>query len=380
METAQERVGELRSGGAPLRGRILVVDDEPVVCDAVGEILRNAGFACDTAYSETDALQRVATRSYDCLVSDIRMPGIGGIELVKRARGLDADLEVVLMTGLVDTTTARAAIKSDASDYLVKPFDNEELMHSVSMTLEHRRLVLENREYQHHLEEKVAIQAETIRQQFLGAIQSLAKAEEARDEYTRGHSERVGNLALLVARAMGLTQDECHLVKLAGLLHDVGKIGVPDMILLKSDPLTAQELRIMQTHPVIGRDIIAQIDPPRILVDGILHHHERWDATGYPEGRAKDKIAMVARILAIADAYDAMTSARPYRVAYSHEEALRKIKDGCGTQFDPKLAEVALDTLQTANVSAEAVPQVNHSEPSCAGVSSICPAVPEREA
>jgi len=378
MDLARERVEQLKKGGAPLHGRILVVDDEPVVCDMVAEILRSTGLICDAAYSEQEALQRLAAGRYDCLISDIRMPGIGGIELVKSARDLNPDLEVVLMTGLVDTTTARAALKSDASDYLVKPFDNEELMHSVSMTLEHRRLVLENREYQHHLEEKVTIQAETIRQQFLGAIQSLAKAEEARDEYTRGHSERVGNLGLHVARATGLTPDDCHLVRLAGLLHDVGKIGVPDMILLKSDALTPQELRVMQTHPVIGRDIIAQIDPPRILVEGILHHHERWDAKGYPDGRAKDKIAVVARILAIADAYDAMTSARPYRVAYTREEALRKIREGSGTQFDPEIATVALDTLRTSDGSLGGIPQGTYSVPGYATGSAFGPVAARR--
>lgn len=335
-------------------GSVLVVDDESIVCDTVGAILSNAGFVCDMTYSEKEALDRLAVKSYDCLISDIRMPGIGGIELVKRARAVDGDLEIILMTGLVDTATAKAALKTDARDYLVKPFDVDELVHCASSAIEHRRLVLENREYQQHLEGKVEQQAETIRRQFISAIQSLAKAEEARDEYTRGHSDRVSDLAQIVARSIGLTPEECDLVKLAGLLHDIGKIGVPDTILLKPEPLTRAEWLIMQTHPVIGRDIIAQIDPPQILVDGILQHHERWDGKGYPEGRARTRISLVGRILAVADAWDAMTSARPYRSAFSRDVALQKLKDACGSQLDSEIVDLALAALQHPDSSDEA--------------------------
>ncbi|MCX8037079.1 MAG: response regulator [Candidatus Sumerlaeia bacterium] len=326
--------------------RILVVDDESVVCVMVSGILVNAGFTCDIALSENEALQHLASGCYTCLISDIRMPGIGGVELIKRARAMDRDLEIILMTGLVDAATARAALKTDARDCLVKPFEAEELVHTVVNALEHRRLVLENRYYQQHLEEKVAQQAEMIRSQFLAAIRSLAKAEEARDEYTRGHSDRVSDLALMIARTMGIPYQERSMIQLAGLLHDVGKIGVPDQILLKPGALTAPEWQIMKMHPVIGRDIIAQIDPPPLLIEGILQHHERWDGKGYPEGRSKTGIAQIGRILAVADCFDAMTSARPYRPAFSTEEALDRIRQARETQLDPEATDAFLYAIE----------------------------------
>jgi len=342
---------ETHNGDHP-PGRVLVVDDESVVGDTVRGILSEAGFACDVAYSENEALNRLAKQSYDCMVSDIRMPGIGGIELAKRARLLDGDLEVVLMTGMTDAATARAALKSNACDYLVKPFDLDELVHSVGMTLEHRRLVLENREYQQHLEEKVTEQAEKIRHQFFGAIRSLAKAIEARDEYTRGHSERVGDLSRDMARVLGLSPEESDLVRLAGLLHDIGKIGVSDGILRKKGPLDNPERLAMQIHPTVGRDIITLISPPMILSDGVLHHHERWDGHGYPDGQAGTAIPLVGRILAVADAWDAMTSARPYRDAFSHEEGLLKLTESRGAQHDPEIVDVAMAILE-AKAEAE---------------------------
>jgi len=344
--TATEEVG-------PSRARVLVVDDESVICAAVSEILTNAGFVCDVASTGADALARLENVNYDCLVSDVRMPGMDGIELAKKARRLDSDLEIILMTALVDTATAKAALKTDARDYLVKPFDVDELLHAVGVAIEHRRLVLENREYQEHLEQKVGQQAETIRRQFLSAIQSLAKAEEARDEYTRGHSERVADLAWHIACALGLSPHDCDLVKLAGLLHDIGKIGMPDTILLKKDKLTKEEWQIMQSHSVIGRDIIVQIEPPQTLVEGILHHHERWDGRGYPVGLSETAISLVGRILAVADAYDAMTSVRPYREAFTHEEAIRRLKEARGNQLDAKIVDLAVEIIVKQSADPE---------------------------
>ncbi len=328
--------------GRAIPDRILVVDDESIVCTTISDILAGAGFTCDSVGTEDEALQHLASGRYTCLISDIRMPGIGGLELIKQARAMNHDLEIIVMTGLVDAAIARAALKTDARDCLVKPFDPEELIRTVANALEHRRLVLENRYYQQHLEEKIAQQADMIRSQFLAAIRSLAKAEEARDEYTRGHSERVSDLALLIARTLGVPYEDRGLVQLAGLLHDVGKIGVPDEILLKPGALTAPEWQIMKMHPVIGRDIIAQIDPPRILIEGILQHHERWDGKGYPEGRSKTRIAQIGRILAVADCFDAMTSVRPYRPAFSTEQALDRIRQARETQLDPEATDAFL--------------------------------------
>jgi len=327
-------------------GRILVLDDEPIVCDMVAEVLSNGGFSCEKAHTASEALDRLSSESFDCLVSDIRMPGMDGIELLKKARAIDPDLEVILMTGLVDANSAIAALKAGASDYIVKPFSVEEILHCVKRAVEHRRLVLETRDYQMHLEEKVAKQAETIRLQFLSGIRSLAKAVEARDPYTRGHSDRVADLAVKIATEMDLDSELRDLVLLAGLLHDIGKIGVPDAILQKKGPLDIHEWDVMKAHPVIGHEIVSQMEPPSPLLEGILHHHERWDGGGYPHGKVDDEIPIVARILAPADAFDAMVSARPYRGAFSPEEAMERLARGGGAQFDPEIVAVALKVLQ----------------------------------
>jgi response regulator RpfG family c-di-GMP phosphodiesterase len=347
------------------RGRILVVDDESIVCDTVGDILSADGYVCDRAYLGTKALEYLATNSYDCLISDIRMPTMGGVELAKRARVLDSDLAIVLMTGLVDTETARVALRSEVNDYLVKPFDIDDLRHCVNSVIEHRSLVLENREYQQKLEEKVTLQAATIRRQFLSAIQSLAKAVEARDPYTRGHSDRVSDFASLVAAHLGLSSDERDLVQQAGLLHDIGKIGIPDSILQKNGPLSRAEWGIMQMHPLVGRNIIAQIEPPPMLLEGALSHHERWDGKGYPRGLARTEIPLIGRILAAADAFDAMTSARPYRPAFSTEEALVRLREGRGSHLDAEIVDVAIPLFERRR--ARRVPETAQAEFSLGG-------------
>jgi len=349
MEVPQPSAKSPASAPQP-RGRILIVDDESLVCNTVSGILSNAGFVCETTGTGTDALSRLASESYDCLISDVRMPGMDGFELLTKARAFSSDLEVILLTGMNTLDTAIAALKTGVSDYLAKPFDVEEILHCVNRAIEHRRLVLENREYQQHLEEKVQQQARVIRSQFVSAIQSLAKAVEARDPYTRGHSERVGNISCIVAQSLGLPPEESDVVRQAGLLHDIGKIGVPDGILQKRGPLVKTEWSIMQTHPTVGRDIVTLINPPATLADGVLYHHERWDGKGYPEGRTGTDIPLVGRILAVVDAFDAMTSARPYRDAYSREEALSKLGKARGSQLDPDIAGVMTeDTVQAAD-------------------------------
>lgn len=336
-------------------GRILVVDDERLICSAVSDILSNGGFLCQTASSAAEALQHLAASPFDCLVTDICMPGGDGIELMKQARAIDPDLEVILLTAVADFDPAVEALRAGASNYIVKPFQPENILHCVRRASEHRRLVIENRRYRTHLEETVAEQSERIQQQFLSATQSLAEAVDARDPCTHGHSERVAHLAWRVACRLVSSFEQCSLIHLAGLLHDIGKIGVPDAILRKAGPLDADEWRTMKAHPVVGGDIVGKITPPKMLIDGIVCHHEHWDGRGYPHGWAGEAIPLVGRILAVADAYDAMASDRPYRAAHSPETAMHKLYEARNKQFDAEIVDVALQALEDERVERKAL-------------------------
>jgi putative two-component system response regulator len=230
-------------------------------------------------------------------------------------------------------------MKMGACDYIIKPVSLSELPVRVRRALDRRRLILENKEYQLHLEDKVKEQTEKIHNAFLNSITSLAFALEARDKYTSGHSQRVSKIAMLVCRRLGLTREYTERVTLAGLVHDIGKIGIKESILMKKDRLSDDEYTHIKAHSVIGEHILRPaIDDEEIL--GIVrHHHERYNGTGYPDGLAGKNIPLGARILAVADIYDAMTSDRPYRQALQPRVAIAELKEQSGVAFDPRVVD-----------------------------------------
>jgi HD-GYP domain-containing protein (c-di-GMP phosphodiesterase class II) len=251
-------------------------------------------------------------------------------------------------------------MKLGAYDYVIKPVDLNILMLSVNRALEKRRLVLENKSYQLHLEEKVQQQTEKIRESFFNSIMSLAIALEAKDEYTKGHSERVTFSAVAVARGMGLADDVVDKIRLASLVHDIGKIGVEEAILRKPGKLTDEEYRHVMGHCEIGERILRPVVEDEEILEMVRHHHERYDGTGYPDGLAASpnadetvsselsgnpvmkRFSLGSRLLAVIDAYDAMTSDRPYRKALEKELARAELEKGKGRQFDPKIVDVFL--------------------------------------
>ena len=327
-------------GTSGARPRILVVDDEPAVRRVLRAVLSLKGaYEVDEAGDGAEALRVFAERGADVVITDMMMPGIGGIEVLRGVKLLDDTAGVVVLTGASRMDDAIEALRLQANDYLLKPFSVEQVLISVARALEHRRLVRENRWYQQYLEQRVHEQAAQIDQLFLDGLLTIANAVEARDRYTRGHVERVTIYAVATGAQMGLAEDELRTLAVSGLLHDVGKIGIPDHLLTKPGALTADEYDVMKQHPLIGAAILDRSASLRGAVPGILHHHERWDGSGYPQGLAGDAISVAGRIVAVVDTYDAIVTSRPYRARRPEAAALDELRRCRGGQFDPRAVD-----------------------------------------
>src|SRR6476646_10398763 len=310
----------------------LIVDDEPRLRQVLVHLMRNDGFTCLEAGNGEEALEHLQQTPISLVMSDLRMPKMDGLELLRRVRGRWPDTAVVMITAVADVEVAVSCLAIGAMDYLTKPFHLEEVRARVAQALEKRRLVVENRGYQETLEEKVAVQARRLEELFLASIQSLAEALEVKDPYTRGHSVRVSHYSVMIARELGLEGELLRQVELGGHVHDIGKIGVREDVLNKPGKLTDAEYEHIMTHPVVGWRILAPLlgDTP-VALNIVRSHHERVDGTGVPDGMRGDGIPLEARIVAIADSLDAMTSGRPYRGAeMSFEKALRELEENCG--------------------------------------------------
>jgi response regulator RpfG family c-di-GMP phosphodiesterase len=268
-----------------------------------------------------------------------------------------------MITAVADVEVAVSCLAIGAMDYLTKPFHLEEVRARVAQAIEKRRLILENRDYQERLEDKVALQARRLEELFLASVQSLAEALEVKDPYTRGHSIRVSHYSSVIARGLALDSEMVRQIELGGHVHDIGKIGVREAVLNKPGQLTSEEYAHIMTHPMLGWRILAPLlgDTP-IALNIVRSHHERWDGRGIPDGLAGEKIPLEARIAAAADALDAMTSGRPYRGnQLSFAEAVEEIQRNANTQFDPRVVEAVGDTA--ANGSLSLIPHSSSPSP-----------------
>lgn len=324
------------------RRSILIVDDEGTIRRLLARALSVKGYQCREAANVEQAVELLSANNIDLVILDIMMPGKSGIEFLPELKAGYPDTAVIMATATADINTAIQCMKQGAFDYIVKPFNLDEVYISVDRTLVMKRLELENRAYQQQLEERVEEQAGKIRASFLNSIRALAFALEASDDYTSGHSQRVSNIASSIARKLGLPGEYIDRIVLAGLVHDIGKIGIRDSILNKPGKLTADEWEDVQKHPEIGERILSPIAGDEELLKFIRHHHDRFDGTGYPDALKGFQIPMGARILAVADAYEAMTSERPYRKPLTTEQARAEIERGKGTQFDPSVVDAFL--------------------------------------
>lgn len=321
---------------------ILIVDDEKIIRLVLREKLRSQGHVCLEAGEGMEAMKALRENPIDLVILDIKMPGKSGIELLPEIKSAYPDIAVIMVTAVGDIDTAILAMKLGAYDFLTKPFNLEEVVLSVNRAMEKRRLELENRDYQQHLEQMVQKQAEKIRSSFLNAITALAYAMEAKDKYTSGHSYRVAEMSLAIAKELGMDRSRIEKVRFAGVIHDIGKIGVKESILNKPAPLSATEFDIVKSHPQTGAHILAPVVEDEEILKVVKHHHERYDGRGYPDGLPGEDIPLGARIVAVADAYDAMTSDRPYRAPLPIERTLEEIRQAAGSQFDPRVVEAFL--------------------------------------
>jgi response regulator RpfG family c-di-GMP phosphodiesterase len=322
---------------SPALPHCLVVDDEPRLRQVLVHLMRNDGFACLEAGNGEEALVHLQRHPITLVMSDLRMPKMDGLELLRQTRARFPDVAVVMITAIADVEVAVSCLAIGAMDYLTKPFHLEEVRARVAQAMEKRRLVIENRGYQESLREKVAVQARRLEELFLASIQSLAEALEVKDPYTRGHSIRVSNYSVVIARELGLDGEMLRQVELGGHVHDIGKIGVREEVLNKPGKLTEREYEHIMTHPVVGWRILAPLlaETPAAL-NIVRSHHERFDGRGVPDRLAGSAIPLEARIAACADAFDAMTSDRPYRPdGLRVEDAIAEIVRCSGTQFDP---------------------------------------------
>jgi putative two-component system response regulator len=321
--------------------KCLIVDDEPSVRRSLVRMLQAQGFTCFEAGTGREglvALDRLG--EIPLVISDMRMPELDGIGFLEAVRRSHPDTSVIMLSGMSETTTAVDCLHMGAADFLLKPISMSELQARVARALEKRALVLQNRYYQAHLERQVREQGQRIQELFLQGVQMLARALEAKDAYTRGHSIRVSQYAVATAARLGFGGAQIDGIRLGGELHDIGKIGTREAVLHKAGSLTADEFRQITEHPILGERMLAPLahESPDVLRI-VRSHHERLDGRGFPDGLRGEKIPVEARIVAVADAFDAMTTRRPYRESRPAEDALAELRRVAGTQLDPDAVE-----------------------------------------
>ena len=326
---------------------LLIIDDEATIRKLLRQKLSGEGYQCEEANSAEQALNvlnMLEASPIALVILDIKMPGKSGIELLPEIKSGYPDTAVIMATAVNDINVAVQCLKQGADDYICKPFNLEEVSLAVQRALERRHLQLEIREYQQYLEERIEEQTGEIRKLFLAAIEALVSALEAKDKYTGGHSRRVTEIALALGNELGLSSQDMEDLRLGSLLHDIGKIAVEQVIQNKPGKLTREEYEHIMTHVHIGAEIVRPVVSKKIT-EMIEHHHDHYDGSGLHQVVAGDDIPLAARILAVADAFDAMISDRPYRSAMSITDIVEEIKRCAGTQFDPIVVAAFLNTV-----------------------------------
>lgn len=328
----------------PPSRRILVVDDEEIIRTSLARFLRARGFDVTTADSGASALLAMQDERFVAMLSDIRMPEMTGLELVPQAHAIDPDLAIIMLTAVNDAPTATEALGMGAMDYLMKPVELGDLATALERALHKRALAIEQRKVERLIREEVAAQTEELRKErerlhsmVIETVQALVRAQEAKDPFLRGHSDRVADLAGSIASTLGLSDDEVDAIRIAARVMDVGKIGIRESVLNKPGALSAEEFEHVKSHVTMSMEIISAISPLHYTLDAVRHHHEHFDGTGYPAGLSGEEISVGGRILSAADTYDALTSRRAWREPMSPPDAIAFLEERSGSLLDPKV-------------------------------------------
>ena len=328
---------------APARETILIVDDEKTVRRSLNKCLTLGGFECREAANAEEAWSHLHDKPADLIILDIMMPGKSGSDFLPDIKNAFPDTAVVMATAVIEPETIVNCMKNGAQDYITKPFDVNELISSIERALAKRKLELTLKEKRLGLEGKVEEQARELQRLFMDAVESLVCALEAKDRYTAGHSRRVTKIAVDTGQVLGLSSEELENLRWAALLHDIGKIGIDSRIQNKPGVLTPSEYDYVLTHCSIGPGIVEPLVNDKIVAV-IRHHHDSYDGNGPNQKVTGEGIPLGARILAVADSFDAMTSDRPYRAAMANGKAIAEIKQCSGIQFDPAVVKAFLKT------------------------------------
>jgi len=323
---------------------VLVVDDEEPIRNALKKFLAQQQFEVYAAGSGDEALNHLRRHKIALMLCDIRMPGTSGVDLVPQAIEIEPDLAILMLTAVNDATSAALCMQRGAMDYLTKPIELADLGRAVQRALKRREVQLENRELNRWLKEEVTTRTAELHRErqkleriSVATLEALVNALEAKDPYMRGHSARVADLSATIAAEAGLDDEAIEHIRVAGRLHDVGKIGTRESVLNKQGALTPEEFEHVKQHVLIGSQILAPLPHLEHVIAMVRGHHERWDGTGYPDALRGEEIPMGARIIGAAEVYDALCTSRPYQEKMTPEQAVERMADLSGTVLDPKV-------------------------------------------
>ncbi|HEY0405603.1 MAG TPA: HD domain-containing phosphohydrolase [Pyrinomonadaceae bacterium] len=366
------------------KASLLIADDEVEIRKVLQDCLCGS-YDCTTVGSAEEALALLQARAFDLILSDITMEGMSGLEMVPLVLARSPETVIIMISGAQTIENAIEALRVGAFDYIMKPFDLKHVELIIQRALEHHRLLQSRRRYENYLEDLIEQRTGelnkallTIEDSYRSTLKALAAALETRDRDTHGHSERVVSFSLRLGRELGLDEEQLRSLEFGALLHDIGKIGIADAVLRKPAPLTAEEWQQMREHPSLGRSILRGIRFLEGAARVVGEHHEKWDGTGYPRGLKGSEIDLNARVFAVADAFDAITSDRVYRAGKAYESAIVELETCAGRQFDPhvvaafrRIPPADWERLRAASLAeAESLNETSEAKASAATLSS----------
>lgn len=332
-----------------MEDQILIVDDEKIICNVIAQRLKREGYSCVTAQNGKEGFEYFCKGNFSLVISDIRMPEKDGLELLRLVKAVRPNMKFIIMTAYAEIDVAVEAMHLGANDLLLKPFELELAVFSVKKALEQKKMEEELELYHKNLKKLVAERTaklqeaySTLKKAHLDSVKVLGEAIDAKDPYTRGHSDRVRQMSLQIARSLGFSEERLEILEYGALLHDIGKIGIRDEILQKPGTLNGEEYETIREHPLIGVKIVEGIEFFKDKIPMIRNHHEQFDGKGYPDGLAGEAIPLEARIIAVPDAFDAMASLRPHQKTRAVEDILTEMEQCKGKQFDPGILDIFL--------------------------------------